>query len=127
MTALAGLLPLALGLAEPSAAGAASNVQDRYQRWERRLRTKVSELHVVPGGAEKGTAGSVGIRFAIGPNGRPVDPVIIRSSRNPLLDKAATRLVRQLGWLGQVPSVSGKTRRVVLDLAYGDAGTRSSK
>ena len=104
MTAFAGLLPLALSLADPSLT---TDVLHQYDRWERRLRARVTELHQFPAGAE-GSAGTVAVKFAVDSNGRAVDPVIEKSSGHAVFDKAAVQLVRRLGWVGQAPSESGK-------------------
>jgi TonB family protein len=118
------ILILAIG-----AAPATATVPDhgaQLQRWERRLRRRVAELHVFPGGADKDWAGEVAVRFSIGADGRPENAVIQRSSGNPVFDRAARRLVRLLGPIGRVPSTDGRDRTVLLGLSYGaiDPGYR---
>lgn len=113
------LLSIALAAAEPSAA----DTEWLYDRWERRLRNKVAELHRLPGGADKSELGDVVISFSIGKDGRPTESVIRKSSGNRDYDKAARRVVRLLGPIGPVPSTSSQDRRVQLKLSYGIAPT----
>jgi TonB family protein len=112
------LLTLGLISAQPPAL-----VAERYVRWERRLRTRVAELHHFPGGAEQGSVGDVVVAFAIRPDGRPTHPVIRKSSGNPVLDRAARRVVRLLGPIGPVPSATAAKYDVVIKLSYGQAAT----
>lgn len=116
------LLPLVIAAAAPSAAG----TEQLYERWERRLRTRISELHTFPGGASKKELGDVVISFSIGKDGRPANAVIQKSSGNPTYDKAARRVVRLLGPIGPVPSVTGRDHRVQLKLSYGEALTAAA-
>jgi hypothetical protein len=115
------LVPVTLGVADPSVTGAANDVQQRYERWERRLRARVADLHVFPASAKPGPACDVVISFAVGRDERPSDPAIRTSSCSPFYDRAAYRLVRSLGRVGRVPSMSGNEHRVVLKLTYGSA------
>lgn len=121
MTAFVGFIPLALSLADPGANGLAAEVQSDYRRWERRLRARVAELHHFPTGAEIDATGTVAVNFAIGSDGRATDITVERSSNHALFDRAASRLVRQLGSVGRVPSNSGRNHRVTLKLTYGGA------
>ncbi len=116
------LLSIALAAAEPSAADA----ERLYERWERRLRSRVSELHRFPGGADENELGDVVISFSIGKDGRPTDALIQQSSGNTTYDKAARRVVRLLGPIGPVPSVTGQDHRVKLKLSYGEASTATA-
>lgn len=116
------LLPLVIAAAAPSAAG----TEQLFERWERRLRTRISELHTFPGGASKKELGDVVISFSIGKDGRPANAVIQKSSGNPTYDKAARRVVRLLGPIGPVPSVTGRDHRVQLKLSYGEALTAAA-
>ena len=113
------------------AAGAASTPtaihhRDETERWERRLRRRVSELHALPGGADRDWSGDVTIRFTIGADGRPENVVLQRSSGHPVFDRAARRLVRLLGPVGRTPPAIGKDRGVVLNLSYGAEDHRSA-
>ncbi len=120
------LLPLALVAAGPSATGAATDVQRQYERWERRLGARVTELHVVPAAAKMDPACDVIISFAIDHSQRPTDVAIRKSSCQPFHDRAALRLVRSLGRVGRVPSLTGEDHRVLLKLTYGQAPTAAA-
>lgn len=112
-----------LSIAFAAAASSSGYIEQQYGRWERRLRTKVAELHIFPGGASKNELGDVVVSFAIGKDGRPTDAVIQKSSGNPIYDKAARRVVRLLGPIGPVPSMTGESHRVQIKLSYGYAPT----
>jgi len=117
------LLSFALAVADPSVIHAAADVQQQFERWERRLRARIIELHVVPAAAKIDPPCDVVISFAIGRNRRPADAAIRNSSCKPFYDRAALRVVSQLGRVGRVPSMIGKDHRVLLKLSYGQAPT----
>ena len=98
----------------------------QFERWERRLRARIAELHVVPEYAAKDSPCDVSVKFAVGQDGRPADPAIRETSCQSYYDRAALRLVRQLGQIGAVPSVDGSEHSVVLNLSYGVAPTAAS-
>ena len=112
---------LSMSLVHASALPA--DVGPQFERWERRLRSKVAELNVVPAFAANDPACDVTIAFTIGPDGRPAYPAIRDSSCAPYYDRAARRLVRQLGRIGAVPTATGANHPVVLKLSYGVAPT----
>ena len=116
------LLHLTLAASSAGDIGA-TDVQREYERWERRLRARVAELHVQPGGADGGEPGDVTLRFSIGSDGRPRDAVILKSSGDPTYDRAARRVVRLLGPIGPVPSLAGANHQVRLKLSYGQGST----
>lgn len=99
------------------------DIGSQFDRWERRLRAKVAELNVVPAFTATDPACDVTIGFMIDANGRPTNATIRESSCQPYYDRAARRLVRQLGRVGPVPSVAGSNHPVVLKLSYGVAPT----
>jgi len=111
-----GSLGLAFALAAERSPG---DVGEQYLRWDQRFRDKIAERHIFPGGADRNAVGDVVIRFSIGPDGRPVDPVIQKSSGNGVFDRAARRVVRLLGPVGPVPSLAGTNHGVVVKLSYG--------
>jgi TonB family protein len=117
-------LGLVLALAADAGTG---DVRLQYERWERRLRDKIAERHIFPGGADRNAVGDVVIRFAIGPDGRPVDPVIQQSSGNPVFDRAAQRVVRLLGPVGPVPSLAGTDHGVAVKLSYGKPASQGAE
>ena len=102
----------------PALAGADSS--SRYDRWEQRLRDRVTALHKYPLGAEKGARGDVLVSFKIGSDGEPVDITIRQSSGEATFDNAAVRLVAGLGKLGPIPGANGRVERIILKLSYGD-------
>ncbi len=120
------LLPLAFAVADLSAIPAAADVPQQYERWERRLRGRITDLQVVPGSAKLDPACDVVVSFAIGRNGRSAGAAIRNSSCKPFHDRAALRVVRELGRVGRVPSISGKDHRVVVKLSYGNAPTAAA-
>ncbi len=120
------LLVAAVGSAALSLAAplyARDDVSTRYAKWEQRLRNRVDFLHTYPKGDENGATGDVFVSFQIGQNGVPTDIVLSKSSGHAIFDRAATRLVSYLGWLGPVPSTKGNIDRVTLKLSYGDPPT----
>ena len=105
-------------------AGAAPEpVATQFDRWETRLRARIAELHVVPDYAARDAACDVSVGFAIGTNGRPTNLTIRETTCQYDYDRAALRLVRQLGRIGAVPSADGNEHSVVLKLSYGVAPT----
>ena len=111
------LFSILIALAGPNES--ATNVGQQFERWERRLRTRVADLHVVPADTQEIPACEVVLRFAIGEDGRPSDVVIRESSCGAFQDRTALGLVRNLGRIGPVPAMTGKDHRVVLKLTYG--------
>lgn len=97
----------------------AEDTQHRFDRWERRLRAKITELHVVP--ALPDAPCDVTVSFAIGKDGRPTDATVRKSSCKPFYERAARQLVSRIGKIGKVPSASGTNHSVVLQLSYGVA------
>lgn len=95
----------------------------QFDRWERRLRARIAELNVVPAFTANDPACDVTIGFTIGADGRPVNATIRESSCKPYYERAARRLVRQLGQVGAVPSADGGDHPVALKLSYGVAPT----
>lgn len=122
MTLHVAILSGFLASAHPST----GDVQEQYLRWERRLRAKVSELHLIPASAAGIPACDVTIGFAISADGRPADPTIRQSSCKAYYDRAALRLVKQLGRIGRVPSIAGNSHAVSLKLSYGVAPTAAA-
>ena len=106
-----------------NAGSAPEPVAIQFDRWETRLRARIAELHVVPDFAAKDAACDVTVGFAIGANGRPVNPTIRETTCPSYYDRAALRLVRLLGRIGAVPSADGYEHSVVLKLSYGVAPT----
>jgi len=115
------LVPVTLAVADPSVTRGANDVRQQYERWERRLRARIADLHVVPVSAKAEPACDVIIRFAVGRNERASDAAIRSSSCRPFYNRAAFRLVRSLGRVGRVPSLSGNEHHVMLKLTYGIA------
>ena len=111
------LLSLALIAAEPSVA----DIERNYRRWERRLRSRVAELHVIPAEVSTGQPADVVVSFSIDKHGRPTQALVQSSSGNAAYDQAAHRLVRRLGRIGPVPSVRSAGHRVLLKLSFGTA------
>lgn len=98
---------------------AKSDVAQRYDAWEQKLRTRVNALHVYPNEARAGASGDVLVSFRIDAQGTPADITIRRSSGEAAFDAAAVRLVSKLGRLGPVPSKAG-IEEVTLKLSYGE-------
>lgn len=113
------MLSMSLASAHP----ATTDVQRQFDRWERRLRARVAELHVVPVDAARDPACDVTIGFAIGADGRPTNATIRKSTCKAFYERATRRLVRQLGTIGRIPSVNGTDHFVELRLSYGVAPT----
>ena len=116
-----------LGLMLVLAADRGGEVREQFKRWEQRLRHRIAERHIYPGGADRNAVGDVVIRFSIGPDGRPVDPVIQKSSGNAIFDRAAQRVVRLLGPIGPVPSMAGTDHGVVVKLSYGQPASQGAE
>lgn len=102
------------------------DVQQQYERWERRLREKVVALHEVPFSAANSPSCDVTISFEIGANGRPERPTIRNSTCAPFFEKASRRLVARLGTVGPVPSMTGN-HPIVLKLSYGSGTTAEAE
>lgn len=113
------MLSLSLVNANPAAHDAGS----QFNRWERRLRARIAEFNVVPADTGNDPACDLTIGFVIGADGRPQDATIRQSSCKPYYERAAYRLVRQLGRIGAVPSATGANYPVTLKLSYGVAPT----
>ena len=103
-----------------------ADVGTQFDRWERRLRSKVAARNLVPAFAANDPACHVMIGFTIGSDGRPADATIRESSCASYYDRAAHRLVRQLGRIGAVPTATGSDHPVVLKLSYGVAPTEDA-
>lgn len=104
-----------------NASPAPEDIGQQFDRWERRLRAKVAELNVVPASSANDPACDVTVGFKIGADGRPANATIRESSCSIYYERAARRLVRQLGQVGAVPSANGDNHAVVLKLSYGVA------
>ena len=104
---------------QPSTIRAQADPVSRYAKWEHRLRDRVNSDLSYPIGAS-GASGDVLVGFRVGPNGKPVDVAVRRSSGNAVLDRAAINLVSHLGRVGVIPSAGGNFDQVVLKLSYGD-------
>ena len=100
-------------------AAAQVTVVKRYVHWEQVLRQRVNDYFYYPEAAA-GAVGDVIVGFEIGADGKPANIVVRQSSRNLFLDRAATRLVAQLGRLGPIPSANSRIREIDLKLSYGD-------
>jgi hypothetical protein len=111
------MLPLVLASAQPTF----GQVEREFDQWERRLRAKIAELHVLPVSTADDRPCDVTISFTVGTNGRPAEPTIRKSSCDPFYERVSRRLVGQLGRIGQVPSVDGSHGAIVLELSYGAA------
>ena len=98
----------------------------QFERWEKRLRARIAELHVVPEYAAKDAACDVSVSFAVGADGRPTNPEIRETTCQSYYGRAALRLVRQLGRIGAVPSADDNEHAVVLKLSYGVAPTAAA-
>jgi TonB family protein len=112
-----------LSLSLVNASPQAQDLGPQFNRWERRLRAKVALLNVVSADAANDPACDVTIGFEIGDDGRPQNATIRESSCKPYYERAAHRLVRQLGRIGAVPSAIGVSHPVTLKLSYGVAPT----
>lgn len=109
-----------------SAIAAQPDPVSRYAKWEHHLRERVNAELAYPMGAS-GPSGDVFVAFRVGPDGKPADVSVQRSSGNPIFDKAAIDLVSHLGRVGAVPSATGSFDQVVLKLSYGDGATTASQ
>ena len=116
------MLSLSLVNANPLA----QEIAPQFNRWERRLRAKIAVLNVVPADSANDPACDVTIGFEIGADGRPKNATIRNSSCKPYYERAAYRLVRQLGRIGAVPSAVGARHPVTLRLSYGAAPTATA-
>ena len=115
------LLPTFLASANLPAVEAPTGVQQQYQRWEQRLRDRIAERNLLSATALKNPACKVVVGFTVGPDQRPDDIEVVKSTCDSFYDRKAQRLVRQLGRVGRVPSASGENYRVMLNLTYGEA------
>ena len=98
----------------------------RYAKWEHQLRERVNAELAYPLGAS-GPSGDVFVVFRVGPDGKPAEVSVQRSSGNPIFDRAAINLVSHLGRIGAIPSAAGNLNQVVLKLSYGDGATSASQ
>ena len=112
-----GLLGTA-ALAGASPLPAQSDVGARYAHWETRLRNRVYGLLFYP--AADNAVGDVLVGFRVGRDGKPTNIVIHKASGYEIFDRAAVRLVSNLGRIGPIPSTTGAVDEVVLKLSYGD-------
>jgi TonB family protein len=99
---------------------ARGDLLSRYAHWEERLRQRVNSLLVYPEGMQSGEGGDVLVSFMLGADGRPHRITIQQSSGEPIFDRAAVRLVSDLGKIGQVPSDAPAIDKVTLKLSYGE-------
>jgi len=106
----------AVAIASPSFTQ--GDLESRYAHWEQRLRDRVEGSLFYPEGAD-GAAGDVLVRFRIGPDGKPANVAVARSSGHQMFDRAAVRLISGLGRIGAVPSAN-RVDEIVLKLSYGD-------
>lgn len=120
-------LILLFATAAPSAAIAAqADPASRYAKWEHHLRERVNAGLAYPMGAS-GPSGDVFVAFRVGPDGKPADVSVQRSSGNPIFDRAAINLVSHLGRIGTIPSAARNFDQVVLKLSYGDGAMTASQ
>jgi hypothetical protein len=103
-----------------------TDVDHQYDRWERQLRARVEALHVVPAWVADGAPCDVTVGFSIDAKGRPAEPTIKQSSCQSFHERASLRLVRNLGGIGKIPSLSGNPQNVLLKLSYGSAPTQAA-
>lgn len=115
----------AISLAQGAGAIAQSNVASRYAHWEQRLRERINDQLSYPQAAN-GVSGDVLVGFRVGPDGKPTDVVVRRSSGYDIFDRTAVRLVSRLGRLGTVPSANGGVDEIVLKLSYGDGASTAA-
>lgn len=115
----------AISLAQGAGAIAQSNVASRYAHWEQRLRQSVDEQLSYPQAAN-GVSGDVLVGFRIGPDGKPADVQVRKSSGFEIFDRAAVQLVSRLGRLGAVPSADGSVDDIVIKLSYGDGASTAA-
>ena len=118
-------LVAAIGLAQGPGAIAPSSVASRYAHWEQRLRDRVNDQLSYPEAAN-GVSGDVLVGFRIGPDGKPTDVIVRKSSGYSVFDRIAVKLVSQLGRLGPVPSAERSVGEIVLKLSYGDGATTAA-
>lgn len=97
----------------------ASDVAQRFERWESGLRSRVESLHMVPAGAQQVSPCDVTVGFGVNCSGTATDARILESSCSRFFERKAVSLVQQLGRVGPVPSLDGRDRRVSLKLTYG--------
>ena len=114
-------LPVAIAGANLSSEGSTPEVERRFHRWERRLRTRIAERNIVPEATLDDPACNVVVGFTVGEKRRPANVEVVKSSCDSCYNRRAQRLVRGLGRVGQVPSFSAKNHRVLVSLTYGSA------
>jgi TonB family protein len=112
---------------QSSAIRAQGDPAARYGHWEHHLRDRVNQELAYPIGGAPGASGDVFVAFRIGPDGKPADISVQRSSGNAMFDRAAVSLISRLGRLGAIPSADGTLARVVLKLSYGDGAQTVSE
>lgn len=122
MTIQVAMLPLLI----ISANSGTADVSQQYDRWERRLRARVEALHVVPAWVAGGAPCDVTVGFSIDAKGRPAEATIKQSTCQSFHERASLRLVRNLGGIGTIPSLSGNPQSVLLNLSYGTAPTQAA-
>ena len=96
-----------------------ADVAQQFERWERRLRSRVERLHVIPAEAQKIAPCNVVVRFAVDGDGRPAGARVQETNCSRYYERRALALVRELGRVGPVPSGTGKDHQVTLKLSYG--------
>ena len=95
------LAALALSAATPATAAAAA---PGFQAWLDRAVERNMELHT-PAALERSNAGGIAtVRFSAGPDGRPADVEIVRSSGNVTIDRAARRAIAALRLPADAPA-----------------------
>ena len=114
-------LPLAIAGANLSADSSALAVERKFERWERRLRTKIAERNIVPAATLDDPTCNVVVGFTVGKNRRPANAEVVKSSCASFYNRHAQRIVRELGRIGQVPSLSARNHRILISLTYGSA------
>lgn len=118
-------LVAAISLTQGTGAIAQSSVASRYAHWEQRLRERVNDQLSYPQAAN-GAFGDVLVGFRIGPDGKPTNIAVRKSSGYEIFDRAALQLVSQLGHLGPVPSAAGRVGEIVIKLSYGDGASTAA-
>jgi TonB family protein len=95
---LAGLM---LGAATPAAAAAAA---PGFQAWLDRAVERNMEWHTPAALERSNAAGIATVRFSAGPDGRPADVEIVRSSGNVTIDRAARQAIATLRLPAEAPA-----------------------
>lgn len=118
-------LVVAISLGQGTGAIAQSSVASRYAHWEQRLRERVNDQLSYPQAAN-GVSGDVLVGFRIGPDGKPTNVAVRKSSGYEIFDRAAVQLVSHLGRLGAVPSADRSVDEIFIKLSYGDGASTAA-